>query len=126
MKDYIDLASSPLNEDCAQVGSPDYHERSRLELRELKRMMEAVHPSSIPGAYYAAKTFPHDFGSYSELCAIFDDEDEAAAEWAYEAEDHVPDDWDEEATLALSAYPNVYLSAEERETLKWMEERRSG
>jgi len=97
MRDYITLGSSPVNEDCAQVGSEDYYLKSRAELVELTRMMETIHPQPGNGAFYAVKAFQHDFGTYRELCAIFDDDDPEQAEWAYQAEELVPEDWDEEA-----------------------------
>jgi hypothetical protein len=36
----LSLGSSPTDEECAQVGSENYGERSRLELQQFKRQME--------------------------------------------------------------------------------------
>lgn len=102
MKDYISLGSSPLDEDCAQVGSPDYYERSHVELRELKRMMNKIYPP-VMGSWYTIKAFPHDFGSYYELCACYDDEIDLAVDWAMKADDMIPDEWDKEAALILQS-----------------------
>jgi hypothetical protein len=33
MREYLTLGPAPCNEDCAQVGQPDYHERAREECR---------------------------------------------------------------------------------------------
>ena len=111
-KDYFTLGSSPFSEDCAQVGSPEYYELSKIELREFKRMMMIACPppedckESLLGciAYYAVKSFPHDFGTYHELCAIFNDDSDIAQEWAIDSENKTPEFWDTEAKEAISAY----------------------
>ena len=112
MREYLTIGSSPYDEPCAQVGSADYRERMRLETRALINQMERIHPvpkdddpvyanaSFTP--YYATKSFPHDFGSYHEVCAIYDDEHEASCKWAYQAEDLCPSEWDTEARKELT------------------------
>ena len=44
LTDYFELGSSPTDEDCAQVGTPEYLERMRIETRQLIRMLEEHHP----------------------------------------------------------------------------------
>ena len=105
MKNYESLGSSPYDEDCAQVGSIDYHELSKIELHEFKRMMELINPSPEDCiAYYAVKSFPHDFGSYHELCAIYDDSSDIGQEWAINAENLTPSTWDQAAKERIAAY----------------------
>lgn len=106
MRDYITLGSSPLDEDCAQVGTDEYQQRSRAELQQLKRMMQDIHPEIALG-YYTVKAFPHEFGTYHELCAMFDDDYEATVNWAFEAEDTVPAKWDDQARIALAKYLEI-------------------
>jgi len=104
-RDYISLGSSPSDEDCAQVGSDNYRELSRIELQEFKRMMEVINPAPEDCiAYYTVKSFPHDFGSYHELCAVFDDNDDQSIEWAFNAENITPVQWDNEAKEKIAAY----------------------
>ena len=115
MIDYISIGSAPVLEDCAQLGSPGYYERMTVEISELRRMMEQVHPApdTCPSARYARKSFQHDFGVYHELCAYFDDNDAASISWAFEAERCVPERWDATARQALSSV----LTIEEQATL---------
>ena len=115
MRDYIELGSSPSGEDCAQLGTPGYYDRMTVEISELRRMMERVHP--VPLGYVSArhgrKAFEHDFGMYYELCAYFDDRDFVSIQWALDAEELVPERWDDKARQALSSV----LTIEEQATL---------
>jgi len=105
MLDEYDIGESPYEEQCAQVGSPDYQARARLELKHFKRMMETLHPvpEDVKG-WYKVKANPHDFGTYYSLAAVFDYDYEESEEWAAQAENKVPEYWDEEARLALAQY----------------------
>jgi len=105
MIDYIELGSSPSGEDCAQLGTTGYYERMTVEIGELRRMMERVHPVPLGyvSARYGRKAFEHDFGMYYELCAYFDDRDSVSIDWAFEAERCVPERWDATARQALAA-----------------------
>ena len=105
MRDYIELGASPSGEDCAQLGTPGYYERMTVEIGELRRMMERVHPVPLGyvSARYGRKAFEHDFGMYYELCAYFDDRDFVSIQWALDAEELVPERWDDKARQALSA-----------------------
>jgi hypothetical protein len=91
-KDYVTLGSAPYGEDCAQVGSEDYYERAKEECSRLIKLMREIHPE-VPGGSYRIKGFSHDFGTYYEVVAVFDDRDDAAIEWAYDAEALVPETW---------------------------------
>ena len=115
MRDYIELGSSPSGEDCAQLGTPGYYDRMTVEISELRRMMEQVHPVPLGyvSARYGRKAFEHDFGMYYELCAYFDDRDPVSIDWAFEAERCVPERWDDKARQALSSV----LTIEEQATL---------
>lgn len=96
MRDFIYIGSVPSEEECAQAGSPDYEERSHLELQQFKRMLE----TAFPLVNFRIKRQSHDFGSYSEIVAYYDDEDEAQTEQAYDAECHF-EHWDDEARKVL-------------------------
>ncbi len=104
MRDYIELGSVPVDEDCVQVSTKEpYIDAMREECRRYKSYLEQVCP--IPGdvsARYIIKTFPHDFGSYMEVCIVFDDEDEKASEFAYNLEDKLPCTWGENNENKLS------------------------
>jgi hypothetical protein len=104
MKDYLTIGSTPCDEDCAQVGAADYSERSRLECKVFRDQIARHYPEPENG-YLSIKRFSHDFGDYREVCAIFDDNDEAACTWAYDVEADqlgVLITWDEIALAELN------------------------
>ena len=104
MKDYLDLAPVPIDEPCAQVGPGDYMPRMRSECKAFVSQLERTFPDALAaGVRFRIRSNPHDLGSYLEVQAVFDDEDEAQTEWAYTIENELPEAWDEEAREELSA-----------------------
>lgn len=110
MKDYLELCSTPIDEPCAMVGSPDYSTRARAECRAFVGQLERAFPLAIEaGCSFRIKSNPHDFGTYFEVQVCFDDEDEIQTEWAYDIENDLPTHWDEiaRAELASKGYETV-------------------
>ena len=108
-REEIDLASSPTDEDCAQLGEPGYEERARQECRifrnQLLRHAEAngvVLPRSLR---LRTKSSSHYFGYYFEVTASYPADDEEAASAAYWFEANLPEKWDEESRIALHLEP---------------------
>ena len=95
MRDYIGLGSVPILEDCAQVGQSDYPEKSREECRKYKQLLLNKFGQPPEGAYLTVKTFNHDFGLYREVCVVFDSDNEAAVNYAFEMENNLPETWDD-------------------------------
>jgi hypothetical protein len=104
MRDFLDLAPVPIDEPCAQVGPGDYMPRMRSECKAFVSQLERAFPEAVAaGVYFRIRSNPHDFGSYLEVQAVFDDEDEAQTEWAYTIENEIPEAWDDEARAELAA-----------------------
>lgn len=108
MSDYITLGPTPAGEDCVQAGADDYHTRGRFEMlvyiRQLRRMFPDAEKN---GVSIKIKSFPHDFGTYHEVCAVFNDENEDALHAAYSMENDLPESWDDAAKAELAAYNPV-------------------
>lgn len=102
MKDYIYIGSSPVEESCAQVGSPDYPERSRVECRAFVGQLLREFPNQPESAWFAIKTQAHDFGTYREVVVVYDDADEEALNYALKVEGNTPANWDERAKQELA------------------------
>lgn len=103
MRDYLELDPVPVEEDCAQVGAPDYYERARREARAFVGQILRHYPEPIRGAI-TIKRNAHDFGEYLSIKISFDDDDEESCNWAYaiEADDSgVLLNWDEKARAEL-------------------------
>ena len=103
MRDYMDLGSTPTDEDCAQVGSPDYHTKSREECNRYIEVIRRVLGPEPEGARLAVKSNPHDFGSYLSVVCHYDDANEAATNYAYRCESDTPRTWDAKPQLAKNA-----------------------
>jgi len=85
--DYLVIGSNGF----AQVGSQDFHEKNKIEMKVLKEYLRNIHP--IPEEFwhicaYRVKWFDHDFGRYSEIVLVFDDY--TLAQW----EEDNPDKFD--------------------------------
>lgn len=104
MKEHMTLGSSPVSETCAQIGDPDYERKSILECEafkdQLKRRFEAIHERPAK-CRLRVKSHPHDFGSYLEVGADYDPENEAELEDVMWFEANLPESWDEAALAAL-------------------------
>lgn len=96
MIDHISIGSTPSEEDCAQVGSPDYSTRARAECKRYLAALIAHYGNPPDGASLRIKSNPHDFGSYHEVNVYYDDESEKAVEYAYKVEAGL-DRWPSEA-----------------------------
>jgi len=93
--DYINIGSTPPDEDCLPVGHPYAHPECRVYKRQLER--------EFPAGRFTVKSFPHDFGTYHEVVAWYGEElDTATNEAAFEAECG-KGEWDEEAKIELIA-----------------------
>jgi hypothetical protein len=101
----ITIGPVPTEERCAQVGQPDYSERSLLENMVFERMLKRTFPLTADvQAQFTIKSSRHDFGSYRDVCIRFDSTDERAVEYAYHVEANTPAKWDAIATYELIWY----------------------
>ena len=88
---YINIGSTPSEEDCFPAGHPKGRAECLVYKRQLKR--------EFPAGNFRVMAFPHDFGTYHEVVAMLGDPDEQEA--AYEAECNASTNWDEEARQDL-------------------------
>lgn len=101
MRESMELGSSPYGEGCAQVGSDDYYDRARREIRAYIAQLIRVYGQPPDGVSLRIKSFPHDFGSYLEAVVVWDGSDEQQTDYAMQLEAGV-ENWDEEAIAYLS------------------------
>lgn len=104
MLDYLNLGSTPSDEDCAQVGGPDYQNIANKELDAYKAQLERMFPGleTHKRMEFKKMWFPHDFGSYGEIVITYDDDNELEAATAIEIEWNTPTNWDQEAIKELN------------------------
>lgn len=107
MMDTIEVGSTPAEEKCAQVGSEGYYERAKVECqvyrRQLLRLYKAEHKvDALPeGCTLKITSNPHDFGTYYEVGARYNDAFPDAVEAAFWFDANVPSHWDAEARAEL-------------------------
>jgi hypothetical protein len=99
MRDYVSLSSVPADEDCAQVGSPDYPERMKAESKRYIELLNKRFINPPEGSYFSRKSFPHDFGTYHEIVVYFDDENKDEIDFAFFVEANLPAKWSDTEVL---------------------------
>lgn len=109
MREYMEIGPVPYDEECAQVGAEDYNYRVRAEI-EIKAyidLLERTFPEALKkNINFKAKWFPHDFGTYGEVCMFWDTDNEEADEYVYEIERNLPSNWDRTAMQELGIEPS--------------------
>jgi hypothetical protein len=105
-KDVVYLGCAPAEEECAQVGSPDYEDRAKRECLAYIEAIRAVCGPEPEGAKLKIKRDIHDFGSYLEVACEYDTENRTAAEYAARCDDHAPTTW-AEAGVTVSRDPGT-------------------
>ena len=111
MTETVEIGSTPSAEDCAQVGAENYDVHSRAEcyayLDQLYRFLRSkgYNTNELPGNFrLVVKSNAHDFGSYREVVAKFDEDSEEACNIAYMLESEGPEHWDDEAKAIVSKF----------------------
>lgn len=107
MAEVIEIGSSPCNEECAQVGQPDYPERSKAECRAFINQIKRVMGEPPEGVTLYTKSNQHDYGTYREVAvkvsALGEEARDIALVYAYRCEGESPENWDDEARAELAA-----------------------
>ena len=93
MRECIELGSTPIEEDCAQIGSNDYSLRARKECKAYINQLKRMFPE-YADIEYRIKSNPHDFGTYYEVVVCYDTNDKVSIEQAFDIEDKLPEYWD--------------------------------
>lgn len=96
MRDFINIASAPVEEDCVQVSrDKPYIEDMKAECVRFKKLLLQLHGPEPVGARLAVKFFDHDFGGYYEVVCNFDGGEEAT-NYALCCEGNLPLTWADE------------------------------
>lgn len=99
MHESLNLSPTPTDEDCAQVGSPDYIKQSRVELaafrEQLYRLLKKQFPTVL--VTIVRVSHPHDFGTYHDLEVKYDPHDQESVGQAFWLDENLPENWDQEA-----------------------------
>jgi hypothetical protein len=102
MRDCIDVGCAPTEEDCAQVGQPEYATQARKECRAYIHQLRRMFGEEPEGASLSIKSNPHDFGSYFSVVCFYDPALPPSREYAFRCEGKSPREWDAEARQELA------------------------
>ena len=95
MVEKVELGTTPIGENCCQLGVPEHQQFELRERVAFKHQLERLFPEDE----FGFKTNYHDFGMYKEVVAIgWDDE---SIDRAWEIQDMLPEKWDKEAIEEL-------------------------
>jgi hypothetical protein len=94
MRDYLTIGSAPCDEDCAQVGHPNYTWQARQECQRFLQLIRKTLGPEPEGARLAVTSFPHEFGDDLEVVCHVDTDVPAAVDYAFRCEAETPATWE--------------------------------
>ena len=111
MIERLEIGPTPAGEDCQQLGTPTYdHAAARRECQQFIEAIRRTCGEEPYGARLQITSNPHDFGTYLDVIVRYNDDHDAATEYAYHVEANAPEHWTDEdrAALADSARNHEY------------------
>lgn len=104
MSEYLSLGPTPCDESCYPTNSNPQMERIELTAyrNQLTRVLELEFKDDLCVSV-VRKSFPHDEGSYYEICVIYDSDDSEQVRQAFWLESNTPEEWDGVAEEELKA-----------------------
>ncbi len=120
MRDFLSLGSSPIDEECVQVGEQDYASLAKQECARFIGLVRRTFGPEPEGAALQTKAFPHDLGTYYEVVCFFDPEIQASVDYAYRCEGETPRTWEDnkatpaQACLEVRSALEIWFSDGER------------
>ena len=97
-RDFLEIGPAPCDEECAQVGDPDFHSRAGEECRRFVELIRKKLGPEPEGATLRVTTHYHDFGPYPEVTCWYDDELPAAVDYAFRCESEAPTRWENDGS----------------------------
>lgn len=101
MRDYVEISSTPAEEQCASVGDENYRALAHLECRAFIHQLRRQFGKEPGTARLVIGSNPHEMGTYYEVRCTFEDGDEVGMAYAYRCEGDAWSEWDETAKAEL-------------------------
>ena len=101
MRNYIEIGSTPVNEDCQQLGDGYIPTLAQSECKRFRELIRQVCGMEVGTASLGIKANAHDFGTYYEVVCYFSDDDELGQAYAYHVESNAPMNWSDLPGSAL-------------------------
>lgn len=98
MLDYVYLAPTPIETECAQVGEKDYSRKATIEMTAFIGQLYRCFPDAIAkDVHFRIKWQNHDFGTYGEVVATYEMDNAESTDYAFYVENNLPEYWDTHA-----------------------------
>lgn len=105
-KTYLSIGCTPAAEECVQVSQThDYFSPMMYQCERFKQMLIAKF-TNCNKVELKVKTFLHDFGTYAEVVAYFEENDPEAQAQAIFIENNMPSYWTETDVLIFEYVPD--------------------
>lgn len=98
MREYIELGSTPIEENCTQTTDVDFESRSAKECKAYAHQLKRLFPNSS----FSIKSFAHDFGNYKEVVVYYNPDNQEDSDRAANIENNLPLYWDDKARAELT------------------------
>ncbi len=99
--DYLSLSCVPCDEEWPTGPDVTSDQQRGTLVRYLNQLRHRFPVPEGVRARFKIKSFPHDFGSYEEVCVLFDDDQLEAGSFAYFCDANCPARWDDEQVLVF-------------------------
>jgi hypothetical protein len=109
MLKHLDLHTTPIEENYAQMSEPDYQEKAHAEYLRMVDLLTRKFGHLPMGARYDFKAAGSDFvawgvgSSYYQLRLHFDEDFKDSVKFAYAVADNFPQTWDDDAKVDWKA-----------------------
>jgi hypothetical protein len=102
MMEFVELDSTPTEEECEQLG-PNYDpHKARRECLTFIEQIKRTFGEPPQGVRIKVSSNAHDFGTYYGIKITFNDSDDDGSDYAYKIEGDLPKHWDEQAKKDLA------------------------
>lgn len=95
---YFELGPVPANEECEQLGNNYNEAKARKECIAYKHQLDRQFGTDCR---FAVKSFAHEYGRYYEVVIRYTEDDESSEDIAFNVEQNLPLEWDEDARKEL-------------------------
>lgn len=109
MREYLELGSTPSDENCAQIGDSDYLAKVSEECKKYIFLLEKCFPDLPEEVCFRRKSFPHDFGDYFEVVVCYNSNSDKQESAAYFVENNLPETWVDDKVRTFSYNEEIEL-----------------
>ncbi|MBI4671767.1 MAG: hypothetical protein HY741_08890 [Chloroflexi bacterium] len=110
--DWIDLDTTPVEEQGAQVGEPDALRKMKDEARRMQALLRQKLGEPPMGVSFGVYRNEHDFGPYYSLRVYYDTTSSDAVAYALACEGEFPETWNDTTPVDWRRYRSLMKGGE--------------